>query len=124
MKKLLKLLYLLRPEGSPELPFIACYVLLPHNPSITKIVITGSKIEIFKGTFPLRLSNQALPAESEYIRANDPELYTGYQINKIFICPFHFSGDAGNRNSIYRNRSRGTILPKSHNRYIACQNQE
>jgi len=82
------------PESYPELPFIASYVLLPHNADIEKIVITGGKKENFKGTCPVRLSIPSPSNESDYIRYNNPELYAGYRIIKIFICPFRYSTES------------------------------
>jgi len=60
------------PEGYPELPFISCYVLLPHHARITKILITGSKSEILQGTYHIRRSNPSLPVKGDYIFYDNP----------------------------------------------------
>ena len=74
----------------PELPFVASYVLLPHHAKITEIIMTYGKSEICKGSFYMRLPNPSLPVKSDFIHFDNPELYAGYQINKVFICPFRY----------------------------------
>ncbi len=74
----------------PEFPFIACYVLLPHHAKITRVLMTYGKSEICKGSFHIRLSNPSLPVNSDFIHYDNPELYAGYQISKVFICPFRY----------------------------------
>jgi hypothetical protein len=107
--------YLL-PAGYPKLPYIPFFVLLPHNAKIESILIDDSNFEIINGFFNIvpatnigpnsdsgnftntqLLENNKIdklnsnyPAHIQSIKYESPELYAGFLINKIYICPFKY----------------------------------
>jgi len=99
------------PSGYPDLPYIPSYILLPHNAQINCILVTDSKVEPVSGSFniiPESMKDTAneesqistddfsssadgyLPAYNEIVIFDSAQLYAGFQINKIFICPFKY----------------------------------
>jgi hypothetical protein len=110
-----ELRYLL-PAGNPKLPYIPFFVLLPHNSRIESTLIYDSDFESIKGDFNIMLTsfedndsdfeNSAnshflntdntnasqvyYPSDTQIIRYYSPELYAGFLINKIYICPFKY----------------------------------
>jgi hypothetical protein len=107
--------YLL-PAGYPKLPYIPLFVLLPHNSRIESILIDDSNFEIIKGLYNIvsgthtddssdsgyfadtqSLENNKkdnvknyYPSDIQIVKYDSPELYAGFLINKIYICPFKY----------------------------------
>ncbi len=102
--------------GYPKLPYIPFYVLLPHNSEIDGIVIKDSNSETFEGFYdiistnienggsdstysgnaePLEVSiadtlSIYYPSDNQIIRHDPPELYAGFLLNQIYVCPFKY----------------------------------
>lgn len=81
-------------QTSPKLPFLAFFVLLPHNAHISKVFVLGSKKGPYDPNYPVSPALSSLPAESAYVRYADPEIFAGYRIQKVFICPFRYTSES------------------------------
>ena len=87
--------YFLQP-GYPELPYIPINVLLPHNSKINKIIARDINSQPFKDSVFAQVDNkyvQTVPAPdypASEIITDSTELYAGFLISKIYICPFKY----------------------------------
>lgn len=105
------------PVGDPKLPYIPFYVLIPHNSSITGILIKEGNFQAMEGNY--RISPKTMEeSESDsghiafpesfaisnpdktghYFPSDDqstvydlPQLYAGFLIDRVFICPFRYN---------------------------------
>jgi len=102
--------------GYPKLPYVSFFVLLPHNSKIEHISIDGLNFENIEGFYniiPTTLKDidtvSGYSYNTRYLKFNDsgnseiyypPEilsvqydssqLYAGFLIHKIYICPFRY----------------------------------
>jgi hypothetical protein len=101
--------------GDPLLPYIPFYVLMPQNSSITSIYIEKSNFQAIEGNYRIALKNKEkytsdsgfsnrdsaiinspdnssnyFPPEGQSMLKDSSQLYAGYLINRIFLCPFRY----------------------------------
>lgn len=88
--------YFINHSGYPELPYIPIYILMPHNSKINKI---AAKIIDFKDVSDPDFAQEEIKIDNSRISIDFPsssilfdsaELFAGFQINKIHICPFRY----------------------------------
>jgi len=83
-------------SGYPELPYIPIYILLPHNSKINKIVanVIDSKhindLDFANGEKKIVKTSTSIDFPSSDIIFESPELFAGFLIDKIYICPFRY----------------------------------
>lgn len=104
------------PVGYPKLPYIPFFILLPHNSRIERILIDDFKLEAIEGYYNIisatfedidsdssySVNTQSLknnkmdhlknhyPSDIQIVMYNSPELYAGFLVNKINICPIKY----------------------------------
>jgi hypothetical protein len=105
------------PVGYPELPYIPFYVLLPHNAIITGISIEEVNFNTLEGNYRIALKSvnennsdssgltlsdaliinqpdsgsEYFPSDVQGAVYDLPQLYAGFLLDRIFICPFRYN---------------------------------
>jgi hypothetical protein len=112
-----KTVYYFQPEGFPELPYLSYYILLPNFAHIESIQLKESSLNRIEGYYNIILgtsdqeesrtglqndssilnkhlrytSAATFPPAGQAAKFDSAELFAGFMINRIYICPFNFN---------------------------------
>ncbi len=80
-------------EGDPKLPYLPVYIVLYHNSSVDTILPGGTRFEHIEGRFDFHTvsgETKSFPEGNRMIRYDPPQLYAGFLVLKVYICPFRY----------------------------------